>query len=551
MRSTFCLAGSIVLSLLAFDAHADGGGDGRVIWQEVVRASEQGVSTVLASARRQARTGDVDGALALLDAVDADGVEGRILETRLQILVGAARYDEAIAIAAAAPSGARTPAVRFFAAAALARVGRLAEARDELVAATRFRSDLLDSAVYHGNLGELYLVEGDLDRAVLHYQQSLAADAGYVPARAGLSLAMVLAGRRDEALRHGLRVLMEDPQLTFINAPGVFWSLAGLGDALDANLASLGGDVARAQQALRRLEGTEAATTFPVLASAIGDRLGADSLRIDRYAMANCWPTTMALSAAGDRMAVVCSGTGILEGTISQGRFAYSTTVNTGYSSGWGNVADSVVDVVYAPDGQSLRLLHYTGVAESLTIEGSRLVPAERVEYANAQVSPRQFVGPDRVLFLSNSSSGVQVWDWAQAPLTVALTFVGSQGWLDAPFAADDGNLLISRYNGDIEVYRAPSWTLERTIDVSVANEWYGAFAASADGTQVAVPRAGSVLIYSIDTGYIDALVRVADSAGNPLSADSSTVRFAPDGRVLLGLWGEVLVIDPGGATTE
>jgi tetratricopeptide (TPR) repeat protein len=178
--------------------------------------------------------------------------------------------DRAIAeYRAAADTGVRDPRVHLNLGNALARTGRVEEARREYREVLRIAPDY--EAVVRSNLGVIAAQQGNWSEAVRQFQEALAVDPSYPNALAGLGPACFAAGRFDEAIVAYRRALAAGvgPEYALRRSLALAYLEAGLAE-----------DARREAEAALRLEPQNVDTVLALarVASGQGRRAEAEQL---------------------------------------------------------------------------------------------------------------------------------------------------------------------------------------------------------------------------------------------------------------------------------
>jgi tetratricopeptide (TPR) repeat protein len=142
---------------------------------------------------------------------------------------------------------------------ALELQGDVAGARTALERALGVATTPADEAFVHYYLGELAWNSGDLPGARTAYEAGLAADPGYVPARAGLAKVLAASGDVEAAVREYDQVVSQQPQPEFLVQYGELLEASG-----DSAAAQEQYDVVRATQQLFAANGQDVDTELAV-----------------------------------------------------------------------------------------------------------------------------------------------------------------------------------------------------------------------------------------------------------------------------------------------
>lgn len=522
----------------------DSARDSGPVWLDVIELGRNEADRLLARGRQAATEGRSDDAVsAFTRAYELQPSRTDVQLALARELTLSGRWAELLEVterlATSADRSDATARVLFFRSVGLAATGRYAEGAALLERITRYRGSLVDAEVFYGNLGELHMAAGDLDRAVLFYQQSLASNAGYVSSRVGLAAALSKAGRDAEARTQLLRAAIDDPGGTFLRVPGMFFVPEGEADLYAALVAIGAGDAAGAEAALGRYEGSVAASGAPAgYTDRLRGWLGESSVEATAIPIAGCIPILVALSPAGDRVAAWCEYGGLREARADgNGSWAADGEGQYGYGS------YTAVDLAYAPDGESIRVLHSDGGVERYTRRDGALRSEGRIFYDNYALTPARFVpGGERVLFTGASSGGFMVEAWDATPVQASLSYPAVVRWLYSPAISADEATLVTVEAAALRVLRGSTWTESASVELDTSRSRFTPWGLTPDGRELVTAQGPLLVRHSSATGAPIGVVSVSAlapevvrhphegiSAIEPI--DGSTVLFAtPNG---------------------
>lgn len=541
------LAAFVAALCLGSAAVAQEGFDGPV-WLDVIELGRNEVDRLLLTGLDRTAEGDLEGAAeAFRQAVDAgpSRIDALVLEARS--LVQLERWAEVIARtdALASVDDTSDDAVRalFFRSVAFAAVGRYAEGAALLERITRYRAELGDAELYYGNLAELHMAAGNLDRAVLFFQQALGTDASNGAARVGLAVALAKQGRFDEARAHVLRAVVDDPEASFLDEEGVFFVPDGEGDLYRAMVEMIRGDAVDAAGALARYEASYAVDAAPEgFVETLRERMSTGGAAIESYDVVGCTPTQIALSPQADRAAVICEYGGLREVTLDG-----SAPVAQEAPDDYGYYSYTTVDVAYAPDGQSLRVLHSDGGAVPYTRSGTTLNVGERVHYDQYTLNPIRFVpGGERVLFTGSSSGGFMTEVWDASPVQPHLSYPALQAWIYQPAISADELTLVAVDAGTLRVLASPTWTEVASVRLDTSTSRFTPWALSHDGRELVTAHGAVLVRHAASTGLPNGVVSMAEAAplvvSNPYDG-ITTIEALDGGAYAVGTIGQIHLV--------
>ncbi len=496
------------------------------IWEDVIRAGGQGYDELIDAALTAAGEGNARHALELLrearetapDRLRAPVTEAWLLtrEGRFdEVLTGTAQFESAEDRSA---DGAR---ILFFRAVALARTGRVTEAAATLETATRYRTNLAEAEIFYGNLAELYVAAGDVERGVLFYQQALNANPDYGLARLGLAVALERLGRTDESRRNVLRAVVRDPSVSFLDAPGVFFVVEGEDLVYRALVEAALGEHESARLRLQAYRDTPAGATAPDgMIERLEGQLSTTGLEVERVPLAGCIATQIAVSPNGDRIAAHCEYGGLRETEVSpQATWRSPTTDVDGTTYDY--YSYTVVDLAYAPDGEAVRVLHNDGSVQVYDVTGDAPRLETTVHFDNFSVQPSRFLANgQRVLFVGSGAGGFQTDPWDTSPVTVHLSYPTQSMWFYQPSISDDESVLVSLDGTDVTVLAEPSWTETARIRLQPGASRFSPFALTGDGRHVVTAHDGGLITHSTADGLPSTMVS--------LNADAPEIQVDP-----------------------
>ena len=419
--------------------------------------------------------------------------------------------------------------------------GRLAEAQRLLEDATRFRADLPEAERYYGNLAELLMFEGELERAVLTFRHALHANAAYLPARAGIVVALERLDQPEAASEHRIELSVSGADAGALRALGIAFLEEGEGALYEALLHEASGDFAAAREALEaHARSASAQRTAPEVLARLRARLSGGPAGIELIEISGCLPTQVARSPDGARLAVACDNAGILEGPVRGGRLSVQSEVTR-----HGFLSYQLTDLRYAPDGSSLRALSVDGSISVLRVRG-RGAGEVRTSFREADGLLPHYLSADgeQVLFGGSGSNGFQFAAWDASPVTRSLSVPASNEWMVEPTASSDERRVAFHTGEETRVIEAPTWQVVATLPLAADSSRFVAPVLSADGLSVVGLRAGRFLEYSVATARP---LRAIALPGTGSSYDSapSAIDPSPDGGFLVGMRDRVFVVPP------
>lgn len=529
---------ALALALLTPPLHA------QTVWQRIAGGSADAFADAMEEARALERAGHTDEAIVAFERAQALAPER--IEPGLHAL-RAERSDPAAVLARAEQLLATElgpndrSRVLFFAALAHIDAGRLAEAQRLLEDATRFRADLPEAERYYGNLAELLMFEGELERAVLTFRHALHANAAYLPARVGIVVALERLDQPEAAGEHRIELSVSGADAGALRALGIAFLEEGEGALYEALLHEASGDFAAAREALEaHARSASAQRTAPEVLARLRARLSGGPAGIELIEISGCLPTQVARSPDGARLAVACDNAGILEGPVRGGRLSVQSEVTR-----HGFLSYQLTDLRYAPDGRSLRALSVDGSISVLRVRG-RGAGEVRTSFREADGLLPQYLSPDgeQVLFGGSGSNGFQFAAWDASPVTRSLSVPASNEWMVEPTASSDERRVAFHTGEETRVIEAPTWQVIATVPLAADSSRFVAPVLSADGLSVVGLRAGRFLEYSVATARP---LRAIALPGTGSSYDSapSAIDPAPDGGFLVGMRDRVFVVPP------
>lgn len=474
---------------------------GPTFWDDVVGGSQSELERVMRAAADADSRGASDEALrGYREAlqIDESSIDAWTMALQTAFRTRPDVFDELLAQATGDPAMASRPQVLFFRGVQALRDGAWSEAIDALESATRYRSQLVDARMYYGNLAEAHMAAGHAEEAVFFYRQALADDAGYLHARAGLVLALLRAGRADDATVEAQRIVLADAQLRFLDEPGVFMVPEGDEYLLRAMVATVAQDAAQTEQWLGAWEGTpSAAMTSDAVRDAVLARASTDDDRVIRWAVPGCRPIRVEATPALDRVAVVCEGADVRMGEVRGDEVEWTRVTGYAHSVRPTDAAYSLTDIAWSSDGTALRILWSTSQVEEISVATGRTSGLHG--YGNADLSAVGFDNSgEMVVFTSYYTSGLQL-----APFD-ATNVVSSAGYLSTGVyptrvrATSDGRRAGVLWDGGMQVFDTATWQYVGELTRGTSTTTTQELALLDDGSTVVYPRQGLLLVQGI-----------------------------------------------------
>lgn len=526
------------------------------LWRELIAPAADGFSMALDGAGLALAAGDVRGSIAQCETAlafspDEPAAEACVLRALFAsgddagVLARVARLREA------GGAVATDPLVAHYEALSLARTGEIQAAVAALRTATRYRDEFANADILYGNLGELYAALDDHESAALFFRQALAADPHYAFARAGLAVALTRLGRTSDAESALLEVVLDDPDLGFMDEVGVFDLPDGEYDGWRALLLGAVNRHDEAAAALAAFESSPAGQGDDALIAAVRAQLAGPTSEIVRVEVPGCRPNNIALAPSGQRIAVVCEAGNLMEGALVGDRATLASVTGTqfeatGYT--WGSaIGTYVLDIAYAGDG-ALRILYSDGNTEQIAVGGAA---AERrfFNYGSMDVRPVSFAGSaDRVLFAGQNTGGAQVGDWATTPVVTMLLPTSNGAWVSAARGAGAGRLMETFDGYAITVWQSDGamWNVRASIPVLNGYSYGPQNALSADGTSAYLSQSSTLVEVLVSNQEPQRLLRLDTNPNPPEDTWASAITFveALDGdRLVAGTQGWVHLI--------
>lgn len=479
------------------------------VWEDVIALGQSESEASIQAGLAASGAGDQDEAIAHFEAAVAaapDNAEAALLLLRERTLAG--RYEDVLAstvhLESQPDSTLQGAQALFFRAFALGVTGSYAEGAALLERATRYRSDLTQPELFYGNLAELHMASGNAERAALFYQRALSANSNDVSARLGLASTLLTLGRTEEAEQQLVQAVVSDPEGAFLDQPGVVFLPEGQEHLYRAMIARQLGQQERVLNALARLAETPAASVGQAAVAHLEVGTRSQGAEVTAVSVAGCVPTHAALSPDGERLAVRCEYGGVRE-TFTNGGGSDAREPTDQY----GSYSYTVTDLVYAPDGNTIRVLHSDGGVQPYSRDGSALVPGDRHSYASATLTPQGFVGSDRVLVTGSSSGGFQVIDWDAQQPAPHLSYTPTMTWLyGVDLSNDEGTLTVTDGN-TLRVMSGPSWLETASVTLRSGESRFMPYALADDGRELLIPTGDSLVRYSTSTGAPLGLIAV------------------------------------------
>ena len=531
----------VALLILATPVGADEAG---VIWLDVIELNANEVDRLMNEAHDAATLGNHQQAVnTYAAAVDLapDRLDALVLELDLRVDARdwATVIERTEELAASTTTELDAVKALFFRAIAHAARGEYAEGAELLERITRFRSDLTDGYHYYGNLAELHMASGNLESAIIFYQQALSAGGG-APLRVGLAVALERAGRADDAAEHVLRAVVEDPSADFLDETGVFFVPEGDAYLYRALMALGRGDSEQASAALDAFDASPASAGDEELVAELRNRAANGGATVTRHTVAGCVPTHLALHPSGEHMAVICEYAAIREIDLD-GSGSRSETSLDGY------YPYTRSDITYSPDGESVRVLQTDAVCVSYDRESNALRESGRMLYEDYTLVPQRFISDgDRILVSGSSSGGFQAESWDTTPLQPNLTYAGNVHWLQWPQMSSDEAVLATIDGAAIRVLRPPAWTESASVRMTTGQSRFMPYGLSPSGRYLLASHGSALVRYQTSTGHPSAVVSLADMAPEIVRdpyAGIVSIKAVDDETYLVGTSGYVHVV--------
>ena len=541
MKCWLPIVAALALLVQATPVTADETG---VVWLDVIELNANEVDRLIRDAMQAITDGDRDRAIAAYtEAVDLapDRMDALVLELDLRVDQEdwAGILDRTAGLAESTTTEVDAVRSLFFRAIALAATGDYENGAELLERITRFRSDLSDGYHYYGNLAELHMASGNLENAIIFYQQAVSAGGG-APLRVGLAVALERSGRPDDAAEHLLRAVVDDPSGDFLDEEGVFFVPDG--DVyLYRALVTLGrGDSEGALAALDAFGATPAAAGDEDLIARLRARAIRGGASVSRHSVSGCIPTHLALHPSEDHLAIVCEHAAIREIDLDGSGSRHETSLDDYFPY-------TRTDITYSPDGDTIRVLQTDAVCVSYERESNALPENDRILYEDYTLVPQRFIGDgDRILVTGSNSGGFQTETWDTAPLQPNLTYAGNVHWLHWPQMSADEMVLATADGASIRLLRPPSWTEPAAVRMTTGQSRFTPYGLSPSGTYLVTAHGSALVRYVTATGHPSAVVSLADIAPeiiNDSHAGVVSIKAVDDDTYLVGTSGWVHVV--------
>ncbi len=470
------------------------------VWLDVIELGRNEFDLQLAAGVLASSEGNPEDAIRAFQAASAaspDRREALLLELRERLRID--QHAEVIAltdeVAASADSSLDAARLLFFRSISLAATGRYLEGAALLERAARYRSDLPDADLFYGNLAELHLAAGDLERAVLFFRRALS-DAHAPAYRVGLAIALEQLGQTADAEAQMLLAFVADPDGQFLEEPGVFFAPDGQVNAYRALLAIAQGDFASAQRSLDAFDASDAAAVArPGFTDQLRARAERPAAHVQVVSFPGCVPLDIAVSENRERMAVRCEYGGVRERAIDGSDSVAQVGTGDDYSQDY-----TSVDIAYA-DNDQVRLLHSNGRVEAFERQSDRLVRVAEHNFDEPNLTPASFLaGGDRVLATGASSGGFQVFAWDAAGVQAQVTYPVNQTWVYMPAMSDTETTLVWLDGNQLRILAAPSWAPQGLMTIRYTDSRFMPWALTPSGQRIALVSDGLLLVHATAT---------------------------------------------------
>lgn len=397
---------------------------------------------------------DIELALSLLEeAILLRPNEGDAIFLSLQLLFSAGR-DEVL-LQKADEWGQRVfqeensdALILFFASLSLSRLGRFEEAIEALQQAIRFRSNLTDAPVYYSNLAEVYSAIGDYGQAKIFYLQALSTNGNYLHARLGLAATLARLGEYEASRRETLLISREDINRSFLETPGIFYLVKGEPYFLNLLMDLAVGDYDHAESQLQFFVSSEAGQNAPEgMIQHFEEEIRHNAQNLSSWILEfdYCSSRNVVLSSDQSRLAVVCDDR-IMEGRLPSHWQDQEGELSTEQFTTIQRNTVGLVDITYADENTSLRLLYEEGVVESITLTGRQY--REDVHYTHNYAPSIFSHDGSRVVFIDNWGSGLVINDWETSTENGATIFYQNDYVYPACISASYNEEFTLTYNG-------------------------------------------------------------------------------------------------------